>query len=158
MMNALGRTVDSIIIREMVGADLSQVMDMERDIFPDPWPTSAFEEQFSSDEWTSIVAIKDNIVIGYACYLVVGDEAHLTNIAVAKTYRRKSVAKRLLEPILEVVKEKGCEFILLEVRPSNEAAIAFYESFDFRELYKRQRYYKSPIEDALVMVRYFEQS
>lgn len=154
MTNAPGKTDDRVVIRPMVEADISQVIGLEKEIFPDPWPKSVFEEQFSSNEWSSFVAESDGVITGYACFMVVSDEAHLTNIAVAKAFRRKSVAKRLLKPILDVVKEKGCEFILLEVRSSNNAAIAFYESLDFRELYKRPHYYRSPDEDALVMVRY----
>jgi len=151
-------TINGILIRPMVEADLAQVMDLEREIFPDPWPKSAFEEQFENSDWGSLVAESGGVITGYACFMVAGEEAHLTNIAVAKAFRRKSVAKRLLEPILEVVKEKGCEFILLEVRPSNTGAIAFYERSGFRELYKRPRYYRSPQEDALVMVRYLDES
>jgi len=154
MMSEPVKVTDNIVIRPMVKADIDQVMELEREIFPDPWPRSAFDDQFLGEEWDSLVAESDGAIAGYACFMVVGDEAHLTNIAVAKAFRRKSVAKRLLEPILEVVKEKRCEFILLEVRPSNTDAIAFYERLEFKELYKRPRYYRSPVEDALVMVRY----
>lgn len=158
MMSEPGKTASNILIRSMAEADLDQVMDLEKEIFPDPWPKSAFKEQFESSDWGSLVAESVGVITGYACFMVVGEEAHLTNIAIAKAFRRKSVAKRLLEPILEVVKEKGCELILLEVRPSNTGAIAFYERSDFRVLYKKPHYYRSPQEDALVMVRYLNES
>lgn len=93
-------------------------------------------------------------IIAYACWLVTGVEAHLTNIAVAPEHRRKSVAQRLLEHILGDVSRVGCEHILLEVRPSNKAAIAFYTKHDFEIKYTRHNYYHQPPEDALVMVRY----
>ncbi|MEE8575808.1 MAG: GNAT family N-acetyltransferase, partial [candidate division Zixibacteria bacterium] len=85
-------------------------------------------------------------------------EAHLTNIAVVKSFRRMSVARRMLEEIVTRAQDNECEFILLEVRPSNEEAIAFYEEYKFRLLYRRPNYYRRPVEDALVMVRYLEKN
>ncbi len=143
-----------IVIRELTGADVDQVLALEKDIFPDPWPRSAFEEQLSGPQWGGIVAEHEGRVIGYACYLIVSTESHLTNIAVDPRHRRKSVAKRLLTRILEIVNERQCEMLLLEVRTSNHAAITFYERFGFEMLYRRPNYYRRPVEDALVMVRH----
>ena len=81
----------------------------------------------------------------------------MTNLAVADSYRRKSVASRLLEYILDIARNKGCEHILLEVRPQNKDAIAFYENAGFKLLYCRPNYYRNPVEDALVMVYYFNE-
>lgn len=143
-----------IVLRLMREEDLATVVKLERELFSDPWPRSAFQEQLDNIGWGAIVAESDSRIIGYACYYVVGDESHLTNIAVVDKYRRKSVAKRLLDNILRVVTDARCEFLLLEVRPSNAGAIAFYEKYDFKVLYRRPGYYRRPIEDALVMVRY----
>ncbi len=140
----------------MRSSDLEQIVAMERAIFPDPWPRSAFEDHLNQDGWGGFVAVSDEGVVGYACWMVVSDEGHLTNIAVAKSHRRKSVAQHLLEAILVVTKDKSCEFILLEVRPSNEEAIAFYRKYGFDVLYRRPSYYHNPVEDALVMVKYFD--
>ncbi|MBD3258944.1 ribosomal-protein-alanine N-acetyltransferase, partial [candidate division GN15 bacterium] len=90
--------------------------------------------------------------IGYACYVFISDEAHLANIAVVPAYRRKSVAKQLLDRILQLAQEAGCRLILLEVRASNNAARRFYEKAGFTELYQRPRYYRHPVEDAVVML------
>jgi len=142
------------LIRPMTHQDIHRVMQMERAIFSDPWPTSAFEEQLSGEGWGAIVAEIDGAVIGYACYLTVENEGHLTNIAVDPAYQRKSVAKQLLNTILVAVSQAGCEYLLLEVRPSNFGAVAFYERYDFSLLYRRRNYYRRPVEDALVMVRH----
>jgi len=140
----------------MTEADLPVVVALERDIFSDPWPESGFRQQMTSFGWGAIVAESDETIMGYACYMMVAGEGHLTNIAVASDHRRKLVAKRLLETILQVIKKAGCEFLLLEVRPSNEAAIAFYRKYGFQDLYRRPRYYRYPVEDALVMVLYWD--
>lgn len=143
-----------IQIRGMTGADITRVMQIEKVIFPDPWSSEAFKEQMKGDGWNAIVAECDGGIIGYACYYIVAGEAHLTNIGVEPKYRRKSVAKQLLDNILQVVTESNCEYIFLEVRPSNHGAVAFYERFHFDVLYRRPDYYREPVEDALVMGRY----
>lgn len=95
-----------------------------------------------------------NLLDALAAGIVVADESHLTNIAVTPEHRRKSVAKLLLERILQIVADLDCTLILLEVRPSNREAIGFYEKYGFDLLYRRPNYYRRPIEDALVMVRH----
>ena len=137
-------------------ADVDAIAQLEEQLFPDPWPKSAFKEQITDSGWGSIVVESDGRIIGYGCYFIVADESHLTNIAVVEEFRRKSVAKQLLENILLIVDKAKCEFLLLEVRPSNENAIAFYEKYGFKLLYQRPNYYRKPKEDAWVMVKYLE--
>lgn len=143
-------------IREMAEADLPQVVSLEKRIFSDPWPRSAFLEQITDGGWGAIVAEADDRIIGYACFFIVDGECHLTNMAVDPACRRKSVARKLLEAILGIVQESGCEYLLLEVRPSNVEARAFYERFGFTLLCRKPYYYRHPVEDALVLVRYLK--
>jgi len=145
-----------IKIREMVYEDLEIILELERKIFPDPWIFDAFADHVHDKNWGGFIAEFESGIIGYACYYIAAAEAHLTNIAVVEEFRRKSVAKLLLDNILEVVRGARCEHLLLEVRPSNKSAISFYEKHDFKFLYQRPRYYHNPIEDAWVMVSYLE--
>lgn len=148
------KPVSSATIRPMVERDIDLITSMEKIIFSDPWPRTAFVEQLKGPYWGGLVAEVEGNIVGYACYLIVADESHLTNIAVDPAWRRKSIAKLLLERILQVVAEFDCTLILLEVRPSNTEAIRFYEKYNFELLYRRPNYYRRPIEDALVMVRH----
>ncbi|UCG63108.1 MAG: ribosomal protein S18-alanine N-acetyltransferase [Candidatus Zixiibacteriota bacterium] len=141
-------------IRDMSLADIPAIMQIERLIFPDPWSVAAFKEQVTAEGWGGIVAECGGAIIGYGCYYIVESEAHLTNLGVVPKYRRKSVAKQLLGNILQFVTERNCEYVFLEVRPSNRGAVAFYEKHHFEVLYRRPNYYKQPVEDALVMGRY----
>jgi ribosomal-protein-alanine N-acetyltransferase len=138
----------------MAENDIDTILEMEKVVFSDPWPRTAFVEQLKGPYWGALVAESDRQIIGYACYLIVADESHLTNVAVDPAWRRKSVAKLLLERILEIVADFDCTLILLEVRPSNNEARGFYEKYGFDLLYRRPNYYRRPIEDALVMVRH----
>lgn len=152
MSGSAGNDVE-INLRQMQLGDVETIAGMEKLVFPDPWPKSAFEEILETEGWVSLVAEHREVVVGYAIYQLILDEAHLTNIAVHPDHRRKSVAKHLLDHILEAAKGKQCRVIFLEVRPSNTEARAFYQKHGFKELYRRPRYYRQPVEDALVLIR-----
>lgn len=143
-----------VSIRPMVRSDLAEIVVLERQLFSDPWPMSVFIESLTQSDWHMIVAEADSAIVGYACFVVIADEGHLTNIAVARRMQRKSVAKQLLDHILEQMTRQDCRYIVLEVRPSNTGAIAFYERHGFLTLYRRPNYYHSPVEDALVLIKY----
>ncbi|MCH7689879.1 MAG: ribosomal protein S18-alanine N-acetyltransferase [candidate division Zixibacteria bacterium] len=144
-------------IRELKSSDISDILAIESDSFPDPWPKSAFEEIIRQPGHGGLVVVSDLKLVAYACYLIIEHESHLTNLAVVHSFRRKSIASGLLERILDIVRKKGCEHILLEVRPQNKSAIAFYENAGFELLYSRPNYYRNPVEDAQVMVYYFNE-
>ena len=154
MSSAEKTDTQAITIRAMSEQDLPIIGELERKIFPDPWSETAFGEALTEDSWGALVAEAEDEVVAYACYLTIDVEAHLTNIAVAESYRRKSVAKQLLDRILCIVTEAKCEYLLLEVRPGNTEAVAFYRKHGFHQLYRRPNYYQNPVEDAQVMVYY----
>ncbi|MBD3331744.1 ribosomal-protein-alanine N-acetyltransferase [candidate division GN15 bacterium] len=142
-----------VTYRPMTESDLDQVVGLEGEIFTDAWPRSAFQDVMRESGWSIWVACSLTTVIAYACWLIVADECHLANIAVAEQWRRKSVAKRFLERILSEAQAASCRYILLEVRTSNDPAVAFYRKHGFDVWYERPNYYQRPPEDALVMVR-----
>ncbi|UCD17723.1 MAG: ribosomal protein S18-alanine N-acetyltransferase [Candidatus Zixiibacteriota bacterium] len=144
---------EKLVIRAMTAPDVDPVTLLEQQIFPDPWPRIAFEGDLGYEDRGFIVAEYNGIICGYAGYITIAGEAHLTNIAVALEYRGKSIAKTLLNRILEIARKADCDYIFLDVRPSNEAAISLYKKYNFRELYRRPDYYRFPVEDALVMVK-----
>lgn len=157
-MTSVTNRITDLKIRLMKAADLDFVVKLESDIFPDPWSRSMFEEQLNGENWGGFVAEYEGEIVGYACYYIAVTEGHLTNIATRPEFRRKSVAKQLLDNILRVGLENECEFMLLEVRPSNTEAITFYKKYGFDLLYRRPDYYHNPVEDALVMVRYYDEN
>jgi ribosomal-protein-alanine N-acetyltransferase len=81
------------------------------------------------------------------------DEAELRNIAVNPVHQRKGIARALLEAGIRTLRESGARRLSLEVRASNQPALAFYASAGFQLLYTRHDYYPNPVEDALVMAR-----
>lgn len=94
-------------------------------------------------------------MLGYAGLLVMMDEGYITNVAVFPEYRRMGVAAKIIEVYMNFAKANRLAFLTLEVRPSNEAAIALYQSFGFTERGRRRNYYDLPREDALILTRDF---
>ena len=79
------------------------------------------------------------------------DECELLNLAVAPAFRRRGVARRLVESIVESFQTTAGISVFLEVRESNFGAQAFYKSLNFQEVSIRQNYYDQPPESAIVM-------
>ena len=96
--------------------------------------------------------IPDPELMGYAGLWLIAGEGHITNVAVHPDHRRGGVAKVLLPLMLELCKEQDVTDITLEVRPSNEAALALYRGFGFKEEGRRPKYYEDG-EDALILWR-----
>ena len=74
-------------------------------------------------------------------------------MAVFPEYRRQGVAAKLLAVFENFARGNKLAFLTLEVRPSNTAAIALYESFGFRQAGRRKNYYDLPKEDALILTK-----
>lgn len=140
-----------IVIREMNIDDLPEVSKCEKELFSDPWPDSVFREDIASSFGHPCVLQVNGEIAGYAILLISTGQGHLTNIAVAKKYQRKSIAKKLLSYILRLATEMGLAQIMLEVRPTNTPAISLYEKFGFIRLAVRKNYYRDPVEDCLIM-------
>jgi ribosomal-protein-alanine N-acetyltransferase len=90
-------------------------------------------------------------VAGFAVFHRVMDEAELLNLAIEPSHQRKGMAGALLAAGIRALQESGACRLFLEVRASNQPALAFYGSAGFQVLYTRHDYYHDPVEDALVL-------
>ena len=89
----------------------------------------------------------------FAITQVILDEATLFNIAVDPAFQRRGLGRALLEQVIDEVEKRGVATLWLEVRASNVAAIALYESLGFNEATIRRNYYPTADghEDAIIM-------
>jgi ribosomal-protein-alanine N-acetyltransferase len=132
--------------------DVPAIRTIEEEEFPCPWPERAFRGEVENDLATFKVLTTGERVIGYYDLWICADEAHLLNVAVAATERRRGYGTAMMEDLLEEARRGGCRRIVLEVRPRNEAAIKLYEKFGFVKISRRPRYYADG-EDADVMIK-----
>lgn len=140
-------------IRPMRPDDLAEVMEIERAAYSTPWPESSFRGLLTRADADLLVAEVEGRVSGYAICWAVLDQGELGNIAVAPEWRRRGIARRLLDAVVDAMRERGVRELYLEVRVSNHAAQGLYRQFAFNEVSRRRHYYSNPVEDALVMRR-----
>jgi ribosomal-protein-alanine acetyltransferase len=91
------------------------------------------------------------VVVGFVVAAIVAGEAELETIAVGEAEQRRGVGGRLLESLVEELRDQQVRNVNLEVRASNRRAIGFYGTHGFKESGRRKRYYADPEEDAVLM-------
>lgn len=137
---------------DMTTDDVSEVAAIESISFTTPWSEISFYNEVMRPGSVSRVARQGKDIVGYICACRIVDEGHILTLAVRPEFRRLGIASALIGDVIRDLKEEGCRFIFLEVRSSNEAARRIYERFNFRFFGFRKDYYKSPVEDALLMM------
>lgn len=90
------------------------------------------------------------VVVAYAVASVAGDVAELQRIAVDARHRRSGIGRCLLADVVRRARAEDVDRLLLEVRPDNDDALAFYAAQGFVELDRRLRYYRDGA-DAVVL-------
>ena len=129
---------------------LARVFHLERECFAQPWSENALS-LLLEDRACGFVGMIGDEVVAYGGMLFALDEAQITNIAVSSFHRRQGYGKAILEALLRKALTVGARCAFLEVRVSNESAIALYEHAGFVTVGTRRNFYTSPLEDALVM-------
>ena len=138
-------------IRRISENDIEAVAFLEEAVFPDPWSAKSIKETRDNQSACILGAYKEDVLIGYVIFYYVLDEGEIARIAVHPSYRRQGVAEQIYAGLLDFCAEKNIERILLDVRVSNEAAIAFYRKSGFTEDGIRKNFYENPKEHALLM-------
>jgi ribosomal-protein-alanine N-acetyltransferase len=144
-----------IAIRDATLDDVEAVVAIERSAFADPWSAKSFRELVGRPEVIFEVAVVDEgageVVVAYAIVYVADTDGDLANLATAAIARRKGIGRHLLRHVLRSARARGAHIVFLEVRESNQAARALYESEGFTGVGRRARYYAHPVEDALIL-------
>lgn len=133
---------------------LPDILRVEAECFSDPWTEQMFKEELSGKFAHYFVAEEKGHAVGYMGMWALSGEGHITNVAVGKDYRRQGFARALISHFIDIAKKENLEFMTLEVRASNEPAIALYKSFGFTEVGARKKYYENT-EDALLLTKFF---
>jgi [ribosomal protein S18]-alanine N-acetyltransferase len=139
-------------IRRLAYADLPQVIAIERRAFPTPWSLAMFVLELSKPSGICLAALRDDRIVGYLVCSRYDTVWHVMNIAVDERLRRGGIATALLDRLFERADRAGAQYTL-EVRLTNEPAIALYERFGFHSAGVRRGYYHDNKEDALIMWR-----
>ena len=141
-----------ITIEAMTVQDVNEVVAIENDSFPMPWPANEFIKDVKSSRSVCYVVRIEGRLVGYAVGWLVPGELHIGNIAVDMPFQRRGIGSRLLIILLGLARAKGIDRVTLEVRVSNTTAISLYHKFGFKEVAVVPNYYRSENEDALVLL------
>jgi ribosomal-protein-alanine N-acetyltransferase len=137
-------------IRPATAADVRDVTAIEHVVFSDPWSQGDFDECVVSGV-AFLVAEAQGTVAGYVVAHAAADEGEILNLGVAEAHRRRGVGSALVTAVLALLGAHGVRVVYLEVRDSNTGARQLYESLGFAEVARRARYYRRPVEDAVVL-------
>ncbi len=120
------------------------------------WTLSGYERELNNPNSELLILTLDQeeeTLIGLACSWAILEEAHITLLAIYPDYQRQGLGKLLLYKLLEKAVQRQLERATLEVRVSNQSAIALYKHFGFRVAGERKNYYSQTGESALIFWR-----
>ena len=142
---------------EIMTADhVSQVAELEKRSFQDPWSENSIASELNNPLSLWLVALEGDLVTGYVGSQTVLDETDMMNIAVHPDYRRQGIAEALVQELVSYLRKRGSRCLTLEVRCGNEPAKALYEKMCFHHIGTRKNYYRNPREDALILRKEWE--
>lgn len=139
------------MIVPMKPSHVPQIAALEKLCFSDPWSEASVAAECENPLSLWLVAELDGKVAGYIGSQSVPPEADVLNLAVAPDCRRQGLGRKLLCTLTELLHSRGIEALFLEVRPTNQAALALYSDLGFVQVGRRSKYYVNPTEDALIL-------
>jgi ribosomal-protein-alanine N-acetyltransferase len=139
-------------IRRLEMSDIGDALQIEHKCFPTPWSSAMFVLELSKAAGICLAAVDDDVLIGYLIASRYAQVWHVMNVSVDPANRRGGIGTALLAELFNVTDGDRTHYTL-EVRVSNDAAIAMYEHVGFRSAGVRPGYYSDNKEDALIMWR-----
>jgi ribosomal-protein-alanine acetyltransferase len=138
----------------MTPQDIDAVLAIEQAVQAFPWTRGNFLDALAAG-YEGWLMVESQDVVGFAVMMRAVDEAHLLAIGIAPNAQRAGRGSALLAFMMQRARQAGLMHMLLEVRPSNLPALAFYRKAGFVEIGRRRGYYpaRTGREDAIVMAR-----
>ena len=114
------------------------------------WSESQVREEFQGKGKFPMVGFRDGVMVGFCFIRTVDDTAELLLIATKAQVRRKGYASEIAHEMQQELTTLGIKEVFLEVRKSNLAAVHLYQALGYTQFAVRPKYYRSPIEDAIL--------
>jgi ribosomal-protein-alanine N-acetyltransferase len=134
---------------------MDEVARIERESFVVPWKKEFFIGELTEPHrYARVLARNDGVpprIGGFLFAVSLYDEFHINKIATDALLRHRGYGRWLLEDALAHAQAIDAACVTLEVRISNAPARNFYDSYGFRQAYRRRGYYQDG-EDALVLM------
>ena len=140
--------MDELVIRRAVPADLDAMEKLELACFSDPWSRREIEDAILSPVNLWLCAYSGQELAGTLGAQIIAPEADILSVAAHPSFRRRGIARALISCFFTMARD--ADRVFLEVRRSNAAAQALYESAGFQPFGVRKSYYEKPVEDAIL--------
>ncbi len=139
-------------LRPLSILDLDDVIAIEQRAYEFPWTRGIFSDCLRVG-YAAWCYEKGGELLGYGVMSVAAGEAHMLNLTVRPESQRQGIGERLLQHFMQNARRHDADVLMLEVRPSNEPAIALYRKLGFNEIGVRPGYYPAARgrEDALIL-------
>ena len=144
------RQVTSITCRVLTHELLPAVLALDQICLGGLWTEAGYQREIESPNSDLLVLLANNQVIGLGCIWAILDEGHITTLAIHPDYHRQRLGQLLLIQQLQQAGQRTHTHATIEVRASNQRALALYQKFGFQTAGRRKRYYKDG-EDALIL-------
>ena len=145
-----------IEIIPMMPCHTARIAELEKLCFSSPWSEKSISEELQNPLSLWLVAVEGTQTAGYIGSQTVMGETDMMNVAVDPEFRRRGIGRMLISELIERLRAAGSHCLTLEVRSSNEPAIALYRTLGFAQIGKRPGYYRNPREDALILRKEWE--
>ena len=142
-------------IERMTAQHVDAVLEIENECFAHPWSRQSIESELENKNSVFYTALEGDEVAGYIGMSTVLDEGYIFNVAVSAEHRKKGIGSALIQELVTYGKKNNFSFLTLEVRESNENARSLYSKFGFIKVGERKNYYSDPVENAVLMTKYF---
>lgn len=131
-------------------SDVGELMELEDLCFDYHWTKEQFLLGLKSNAFKVLGFRRDGKLIGYIAFSLIADEMEILNLAVRPECRRQGLAEALLLKSFEICAENKIKKSFLDVKVSNEPALALYRKFGYKKIGIRKKYYPDTKEDALL--------
>ena len=156
---ATANSRNSVMIERMTEHDLLEVVEIEEISNLSPWGWDAYHLELQCGSGSLMLVarlpvdenIADKSIVGFIVAREMANEIHVNNVAVKPEYRRLGIGENLVRAVLAWGRDKDSTQAVLEVRAQNVVAQKLYRTCGFEVIGRRRRYYKAPVEDALLM-------
>ena len=148
----------SFVLQPLPESLLNGAVALDQMVLGGFWSLQSYQEELNRESsdllglW-AVPPLQHPPLLAVGCAWTILDEAHIILMAVHPHYRRRCFGYGMLLKLLDLARHRGMKYATLEVRASNEAAIALYTKLGFTSVGKRPNYYADNGEDALVMWR-----
>ena len=142
------------MINEIIDCDKEtarSLENIEKLIFGTAWNSDVIQEKIKNKKFKYWIYEVENSIKGYLGIQFLEEEIEILGIGVDQGSRRKNIATRLMDELIEYFEKSEYKKIILEVRESNAVAQRLYKKYGFKQISKRKKYYVD--EDAEVYLK-----